>query len=127
MLYNYRQELENDIRNYLDNEVNFEDYSSREEAEEKIYDDLWIDDSVTGNGSGSYTFNTCEAWENLNGNLDLLEECANEFGYDPIIKDEWQYGPEWWDVSIRCYLLSECLNNVLDEYEDRFEGAQDEE
>lgn len=30
-----------------------------------VYDELWIDDSVTGNGSGSYTFNSYKAEENV--------------------------------------------------------------
>ena len=68
---------------------------------------------MTGNGSGSYTFNTYEAEENLVGNWDLLLEALENFGQadiNPIEK-----GAEWCDVTIRCYLLPSAIDDVLEE------------
>lgn len=78
-----------------------------------LYDELFITDSVTGNASGSYTFNAWQAEENLCHNMDLLNEAMNEFGYseaNPLDK-----GAEWCDVLIRCYLLSQALTEVIEE------------
>ena len=77
MKYNYEENMKEDIKNYI-----LENYE-KEEIENldynDIYDELFIADSVTGNGSGSYTFNTWEAEENISHNHDLLEEAQEEF------------------------------------------------
>lgn len=94
-------------------------YDTREELESELYESLWVDDSVTGNGSGSYTFCRNTSREYVIDNLDLLEEMANEFGisYNTIgekfINGAWEY----FDVSIRCYLLGQAISEVLDELE----------
>ena len=72
--YDYRKAIEADIRSYLeDNDIDL----SR--GYDEIYDELFISDSVTGNGSGSYTFNAWQAEEHLCHNLDLFKEAAFEF------------------------------------------------
>lgn len=112
--YDYREALKDDIREYLEDQ-NFKtsDYESIDQARESIYEDLWVEDSVTGNGSGSYTFNRWQAEEYLCHNFDLLQEAYEEFGYGTIQLDN----PEASDVTIRCYLLGECLEDVLGEYD----------
>ena len=107
--YDYREVMENDIRSYLEEETNERDY-------ETVYDEMFVSDQVTGNGSGSYTFNTWKAEENLCHNLDLLKEACDEFGCDA--SDIVEKGAEWADVTIRCYLLSEVLSKVLPDYTD---------
>lgn len=52
--YNYLEAVKEDVKNYIDNEINFTDFDSLEELKEKLNDELWIEDSVTGNASGSY-------------------------------------------------------------------------
>lgn len=89
------------------------DFSDRDELAEKIYEDAWVDDSVTGNGSGSYTFNAWEAEEHLCHNLDLLAEALSEFGFDG--KLEMDKGAEYYDVTIRCYLIGQLIGEVLDD------------
>lgn len=78
--YNYLQAVKEDVKNYInDNEIKV--YSSnREEIEQTLNDDLWVEDSVTGNASSSYTFNAWQAEENIYHNLDLLAEAMEEFG-----------------------------------------------
>lgn len=123
-MYDYREAVKDDVLEYINNEINFEDFDSLEELEEKLNEDLWTEDSVTGNASGSYTFSTYEAEENLAHNWDLLAEALEEFGGEenPISK-----GAEWCDVTIRCYLLGECIAEALEEIEDDFEEAHREE
>ena len=81
---------------------------------------MFIDDSITGNASGSYTFSTWKAEENLCHNLDLLKEALQEFGSDLNYLES----PEACDVTIRCYLLGQVLQEVLDELEDEKEAEE---
>lgn len=132
MTYNYLESMKSDIRAYLDDEqcmgyLDMADYTNedgtlnREALEEKLNDDLWACDSVTGNASGSYTFNAWKAEEYLSHNWDLLQEALQEFGCDcnPIEK-----GAEWCDVTIRCYLLGSAISEVLDEMEESMEADE---
>jgi hypothetical protein len=123
--YNYREAVKNDIIDYInDKDVKVTTYN-RDKVYEQLYDEMFISDSVTGNASGSYTFNTWKAEENLCHNLDLLGEALSEFGCEPdyMAKND----AEACDVTIRCYLLSEMLNEVLDELETEDDEDDDEE
>ena len=100
--YNYMRAMIKDIKEYIKNEITLSDFSGRDELEQYLNDTLWIEDSVTGNASGSYTFNAYQAEENICHNLDLLAEAVNEFGCDENVLEK---GAEWCDVTIRCYLL----------------------
>lgn len=114
-MYDYREAIRNDIREYINDEITLTDYADRDELEEYLQDELWTVDGVTGNASGSYTFNAWKAEEYLCHNLDLLREALDEFGGDALKMLE---SPEAADVTIRCYLLAECIAEVLDEMED---------
>lgn len=111
--YDYRKALREDIINYLNENVNLSDYESEEEAYEALYDDMFVDDSITGNASGSYYCNAWKAEESLCHNLDLLNEANEEFGGDADILKR---GAEVCDVTIRCYLLCEVLHDILEEH-----------
>ena len=116
--YNYLEAVKDDVKSYIENEVELSDYSSREELESYLNDELFTNDSVTGNASGSYTFSIWQAEENICHNLDLLAEALQEFGSDmDILKD----GAEACDVTIRCYLLGQAINEVLDEMDLNFD------
>lgn len=82
--YNYMEAVKEDVRNYIDNEINFADFDSLEELGEKLNDELWTEDSVTGNASGSYYCNSYKAEESIAHNWDLLEEALDEFGENNI-------------------------------------------
>lgn len=120
--YDYMEAITEDIKEYIKNEVTLSDYSDREELEEYLNDTLWTEDSVTGNASGSYTFNTYKAEEYICHNLDLLSEALEEFGYENNVK-VLEKGAEWCDVIIRCYLLGQAISEVLDDMEDDLEEA----
>lgn len=125
MCYDYREAVKNDVLEYITNEINFLDYESMEDLEEFLNDELWTEDSVTGNASGSYTFNKWEAEENICHNLDLLGEALEEFGSGASYLID--NGAEAADVTIRCYLLGECIVAALEEIADEFEEAHEDE
>ena len=119
-VYDYREALRDDIKNYIDNyldedgELIAEVRDDKDAFGTKLYNELWTEDSVTGNGSGSYTFDRQKAIEYLAFNFDLLADAIEEFGGGYGCLKE---GPEACDVMIRCYLLGEVLDEVLDEYD----------
>lgn len=86
---------------------NYVDYDDIEDAQDDIQGDLWADDSVTGNGSGSYTFNTFMAELYLVNNGDLYGEALEEFG------GKYDSSPEARDVTIRCHLLGNAISEAL--------------
>ena len=113
--YDYLEAVKEDVKNYIEENDIKVTSENRNELEEQLNDDLFCNDSVTGNASGSYTFNTWKAEENLCHNLDLLAEACEEFGSSmDILKD----GAEACDVTIRCYLLNQAISEVLDELEE---------
>lgn len=124
MKYNYREAVKDDVLEYINNEINFEDFDTLEDLKEHLNDVLFNEDSVTGNASGSYTFNTYEAEENICHNFDLLADALDEFGGGcDILRD----GAEAADVTIRCYLLGECIADALEEIESDFDEAHESE
>lgn len=125
--YNYLEAVTSDVLDYIKEEINLDEWKgNRDGLEEKLNDELWTVDSVTGNASGSYTFNTWEAEENLAHNWDLLAEALDEFGQDGT--DVLKQGAEAMDVTIRCYLLGQAIAEALDELEEELaEDDEDEE
>lgn len=128
MEYNYRETVRNDVieqvkDGYKENSLRIYKEEGRDALEEYLNDELWVDDQVTGNASGSYTFNTWKAEENLCHNMSLLEEACDEFGQD--VGEAVKRGAEYCDVTIRCYLLGSAISEAIDELE--AEGYFEEE
>lgn len=119
MKYNYLENIKADVLDYIKENYEEEDFANLDYNE--LYDEMFIADSVTGNGSGSYTFNTWKAEENISHNMDLLVDALEEFGYltidglNEVIRKIRSNGAEWADVTIRCYLLGQALQEVLEE------------
>ena len=113
-MYNYKEETAENIRQWLEDNRDYIDEDIKE-SQNKLYeylqDTLWTEDSITGNGSWSYTFNRYKARSYLEGNEDLVEETAKEFDID-MWKHRNDY--EYLDVSIRCYILWECIDEVIE-------------
>lgn len=126
-MLNYYEDVQEDIKNYMKSEVNYfaDEIQKMQEGEdvyEDVYDKLFNEDSVTGNASGSYTFNSYEAAKNLIGNEYLLLEALQEFDYnDMTAEDLLKKGAEWCDVTIRCYVLATALNRALEDIYFRIE------
>lgn len=110
--YNYLQAVTEDVKDYITENVILSGYDNINQLEDYLNDTLWTEDSVTGNVSGSHTFNRWQAEENLAHNFDLYLEACEEFGIVPTYRN---YYPEEADVTIRCYLLSQAIAKALEE------------
>lgn len=114
--YNYLEQVTADAKEAILENMEYWSFNDREELEELANDKLWADDSVTGNGSGSYFFSTWKAEEAICHNRDLLSEACEEFGQD--IGEAFRRGAEFCDVTIRCYILLQAIAAALDELEE---------
>ena len=109
--YNYLEAMKDDILDYCsDNSIDLETYDL-----DALHDELWTEDSVTGNASGSYTFNRWTARDYVLSNWDLLDKAVTELGiegqvWDKMHEEDWEY----LDVTIRCYLLYQAINEAKD-------------
>lgn len=111
--YNYFSAICEDVKNFIEWENIEVNHDNREEMADYLNDILFCNDSVTGNGSGSYTFNTWQAEENICHNWELIKEMASEFGYN--MGELIEKGAETIDVCIRCYLLGSCIEYVIND------------
>ena len=122
--YNYYEAMKEDVENYIAENYTAEELNEKmldfDAFSEELNDDLWTVDSVTGNGSGSYTFGRATAKDyilNDSDNIDLLREALQEFCVDgdtiaeKFLSGEWEY----FDVTVRCYILGGVINNVLED------------
>ena len=139
--YNYLDAVKDDIREYLadndylkdiqnlvnDNYGYADEIKIRDQLEERLNDELWIEDSITGNSSGSYTFNREKAKEYVLSDIDTVIEAYREFGEKEEFADD-MYDENWekMDVTARCYMLGEALSDVLDEHNDDIQSIIDE-
>lgn len=112
--YDYEQAVREDLAEYIRDRAEAQGWDADELRRERdsLYDDAFVADSVTGNGSGSYTFSTWQAEENICHNSDLMQEVVEEFGAPDSDK---MYNAEFWDVSIRCLMLGCVFDDVLKE------------
>lgn len=113
--YNYLEATKINIKSWLDDNdwrIDLDEFETFEDFEQYLNDELWCVDSITGNASGSYTFNRWEAEENLCHNMDLLKEALEQFECDIEYLER---GAEACDVTIRCYLLNQAISEVLEE------------
>lgn len=119
MTYNYHEAMTADIVEYIRDEFTAEEITEkladRYTWAEELHDDLWICDSITGNVSGSYWFSAYKAEEAICHNWHLLADALREICFDAV--NVISRGAEWCDVTIRCYLLGECIAAALDEIE----------
>lgn len=120
--YNYLENMIADIIDYINENIDLSEFSNREELEEKLNDELWTADQVTGNASRSYTFNRWTAREYVLDNMGLLGDMFDCFGIESeqiasyFRDEEWEY----FDVSIRCYLLDTAISEALDKLNPEF-------
>lgn len=93
------------------------EYEDREDLAQQMSDDLWTSDSVTGNGSGSYYMNREKSKERvLSAGMDDLLYAIRDFNISAeevgqhFLDEDWEY----FDVTIRCYLLGQAIDMALD-------------
>lgn len=115
----YQQEVKSDAMEAIKENLEYND------SWDEMYDSLFMDDSVTGNASGSYYFNTAKAAEAVSGII-FDDEAITEFeymGYDGIPTEE---GAETCDVIARCICLG-LVSGELEEYYDSLTEDEDED
>lgn len=113
----YIEETKENAKDYIRD--NF-DYISDIDS---LRDDLFLDDTVTGNASGSYTCNTWKAQENVKNLIwddDFIDNLKMYYGED--IGDLIKRGAETVDVTARCLALDfidieEIYNEIKEEKE----------
>ena len=123
----YLEEVKQDVVTYCeDNEqfFDFSDYADKEDFEQDLNDKLWTEDSVTGNASGSYHFNSEESKEMVLANIEEVTQALEEFGQleelgKKMAENQW----EFLDVSARCYFLSQAIAEYIEENEEEIEKA----
>lgn len=126
---NYTEEVKSRVLEWIRDNYENKDISERlrdrEEWEQELNDDLFDEDSITGNASGSFFRNTWKA-------RDMWLECdeteaqnmIDDFGVD--MNEHWcDY--EYLDVSMRCYVLGGAISEALDELEGELEDEEEEE
>lgn len=118
----YTEQMKSDILSYIEENGIIVTPENRDDVEQTLYDDLWAEDSVTGNGSGSYFFNAEKAREMVvQDGEQYIQYVIEEFCLDAetIAKHfmDWEY----WDVSIRCLLLGGAIGDALDELEETYD------
>lgn len=124
--YDYRMQVTEDICDWI--KQNLEEVTEqaqtmdRDDLTDWMRDELWAEDSVTGNASGSYFCNAWRAEEAICHNFDLLQDALDEFGCDLNSLT----GAEGADVTIRCYLLGECISQALYEMEEEIWTEEEE-
>ena len=130
-MMNYLEQTKANIKTWMDDNeyyIDMADYSNADDFMEYLNDTLWTDDSVTGNGSGSYTFNREEAKENVLNDIDTVKEALSEFCVDAaevgkrFLDEDW----EWLDVTARCYILGIAIGEVIEEIREEIEYAIEE-
>lgn len=122
--YNYLEAVKADVIEAIKYDYTAEEikagFEDRDAFEEKLNDDLWTADSVTGNGSGSYTFNRRVARDYVLGDMDTVADALREFCVDAatigekFLNEDWEY----LDVTARCYVLGQAIDAALDEMEE---------
>lgn len=100
------------------------DYDTYTDIDDVI-DAMWVDDGITGNGSGSYTFNAYKAQENVS---DLIwdDQFIDELdGMCIDLADLLRDGAESVDVTARCLALSYARDEVEGAWDERQETIAD--
>lgn len=126
--YDYLEAVKADVKEYIEENIDREDWvDDRDGLETQLNDDCFIDDSVTGNASGSYYCNAYKAREALAMNSDILVEALECFDAELESYKKALTDPEYADCTIRCYLVARAVSEVLDELEDAgyFDGEDE--
>ena len=112
----YLEMVKNDLKTWIEDNNDYLIDIDSENLFDEIYDSAFIDDSVTGNASGSYTFNSYEAMEIVKENLPDVMTALNAFCYDANAIGKMFFNEEWetLDVIARCYFLSDALYEILE-------------
>lgn len=124
----YTTDLLTDIREYIDENINYADYESLDHLRNYLNDELWANDDVTGNGpNGGYYSSTADARERFfDDAFNNFDEVVSGLSDPSTVMEHFLEGDwDWFDTLVRCYLLGGCIDSVLDDIESDFYEAQD--
>ena len=120
MFTNYTEAVTEDAAQYIRDNYTAEEIAEkltdREEFAETLNDEMWVADEVTGNGSGSYTFDRAQAREYVLADIDTVLEALREFDTpadtiaEKFLDEDWEY----FDVTARCYVLAQVIEDAID-------------
>lgn len=121
-MYSYVENMVMDIKEFIkellaDKPHFVRDFDDRDKLEDALRDLMWTEDVVIGNASGSYTFSRARARDYVCDNMDILTEMCDDFCLEnDEIGRHFRCGDwEWFDVSIRCFLLPRAISEAVDE------------
>ena len=123
MNYNdYLVEVESAAQDFLDENIEY--YDDFDDA----FHEMFCSDYVTGNGSGSYTFNSYKAQQNVKDAI-FDENIVTLLDWNGInifdtLRDS---GAETLDVIIRCYILSDIYSIIEEYFKDKKSTLAEEE
>lgn len=119
----YHAEVLQDTKDYIDDQGQW--YIDTDKDFDEFFENLWTVDSVTGNGSGSYYFNSAKARDAVSEFIfsDEFKDMCDEWCLDTakLIND----GPEAVDVTIRCYTLGFIEQEAHDYWNEKFGIEED--
>lgn len=121
--FNYSEDVKESVINFIQDEIDKLDFLEsikKQNFYDCYYDDLFIDDSITGNASGSYYCNTMKAKESCLSDIETIEDAVNDSFIDMNKHfGEWEYI----DVSARCYVLSSVLSEIESDIYDFYDNT----
>ena len=128
MNYNdYYQQVKNDAIAAIDEQFDC-GYWNGDTEWDVVYDNIFVDDAVTGNGSGSYFFNAAKAREAVADAIwdEKILNALSEIGVsgDRIAQYLRDNDAESLDVCIRCAMLSEVYNEIEEHFSDRVSDCE---
>ena len=147
--YDYKEAVKEDVKDYLtENQSCIEDFAEKidyakinlngdceyffedlGDLKNELEDKLFIDDGVTGNASGSYTFNSNEAKEYVfSSGMEILKDAVNECYLSASSFVDYFTSENWeaLDVICRCYVLYSAIDEAVDEWAESYaENNQD--
>lgn len=85
-----------------------------------VHDEMWVDDAITGNGSGSYTFSTYQAELNT-AELVYDNDFLDRLGDLGMGIEVFKQGAEAVDVTARCLALGDVSNEIEDAWQSHCE------
>lgn len=126
----YNDEVKADVIEWINENIDYIDddvKADKDDLFEYLNDNLWTADSVTGNGSGSYTFSRSKAMENVFADIETVKDALKEFCVpaETIAEKFLESDFEYFDVTARCYVLGSAIYEVLEDMEE--EGFFDNE